>query len=52
MEDIKIIIPEEKYQIIEFNQNELPGIAVVNSNLKDENLNRRNIYFVNILLKF
>jgi len=38
MEDIRIIIPEEKYQIIEFNQNELPGIAVVNSNLKDENL--------------
>ena len=40
MEDIKIIIPEEKYQIIEFNQNELPGIAVVNSNLKDENLKK------------
>ena len=38
MDDIEIIIPEEKYQIIEFNQNELPGIAVVNSNLKDENL--------------
>ena len=40
MEDIRIIIPEEKYKIIEFNHNELPGIAVVNSNLNDENLKK------------
>ena len=37
MEEIKILIPEENYQIFEFNQYNLPGVAVVNSALKDEN---------------
>ena len=30
MEEIKILIPEENYQILEFNQDNLPGVAVVN----------------------
>ncbi len=37
MEDkeFRVIIPEEKYQILNFNQDDLPGVAVVNSNLAD-----------------
>lgn len=35
MADFKVIIPEEYYQIIEFKQDNLPGIAVINANLKN-----------------
>ena len=33
--EFQVIIPDEYYQILEFNQEELPGIAVVNKNLAD-----------------
>jgi Family of unknown function (DUF695) len=33
--EFKVHIPEENYQILNFNQEELPAIAVVNSNLID-----------------
>ncbi len=35
MEEYRIVIPEEKYQFLEFVQEKLPGIAVINSNLKN-----------------
>ena len=35
MSEYRVIIPEESYSILEFNQDELPGIAVVNSALRD-----------------
>ncbi len=35
MKEYKVLIPEEKYQILEFRQDNLPGIAVINSALKN-----------------
>lgn len=35
MDDYKVIIPEDTYSILKFNQDEVPGIAVVNSALRD-----------------
>jgi len=35
MEEYRVIIPEEHYSILNFNQEELPGIAVVNTALRD-----------------
>lgn len=35
MKEIRVKIPEEKYQILEFVQNERSGIAIVNSSLKN-----------------
>jgi hypothetical protein len=34
MTDFKVIIPDEYYQIVEFKQDNCPGIAVINSALK------------------
>lgn len=34
MTKIRVKIPKESYQILEFNQQELPGIAVINKSLK------------------
>lgn len=34
MKKFKIIIPEENYDILNFNTDDLPGVAVVNSSLK------------------
>ncbi len=34
MKEYRVIIPEEKHSIIEFNQEELPGVAVVNVALR------------------
>lgn len=31
--EYRVIIPEENYQIVEFKQNELPGVAVINKSL-------------------
>jgi hypothetical protein len=31
--EFRVLIPDEKYQIIEFEQENLPGIGVINSNL-------------------
>jgi len=31
----RVIIPEEHYQIVEFKQDNLPGIAVINKNLRE-----------------
>ncbi len=39
-EDIEVFIPEESYQILEFTQDNLPGIAVVNIELNNENLKK------------
>lgn len=33
--EFKVHIPEENFQVLNFNQEELPGVAVVNSNLTD-----------------
>jgi len=33
--DYKVIIPDEYYQLLKFKQDDLPGIAVVNSALKE-----------------
>lgn len=52
MEEIKILIPEENYQILEFNQDNLPGVAVVNSALKDENLKKVFSWNCSILIDF
>ncbi|MEM6738303.1 MAG: DUF695 domain-containing protein [Bacteroidota bacterium] len=35
MKKYKVLIPEEKYQILEFRQDNLPGIVVINSALKN-----------------
>ena len=35
MDEYRVIIPEESYSILEFNQEALPGIAVVNTALGD-----------------
>ncbi|RZK23084.1 MAG: DUF695 domain-containing protein [Flavobacterium sp.] len=35
MEEFKVIIPEESYQIIEFRQENLPAVAIINVALKD-----------------
>jgi len=34
MSEYRVIIPDENYQILEFEQENLPGVAVVNSSLK------------------
>jgi len=34
MKEFKVLIPDECYQILEFNHEDLPGVAVVNSALK------------------
>ncbi|MFA5619377.1 MAG: DUF695 domain-containing protein [Weeksellaceae bacterium] len=36
--DIKVLIPDENYQIMEFNQEEKYGIAVINTALQDDDL--------------
>jgi hypothetical protein len=33
MEEFRVVIPEERFRILEFNQESLPGIAVVNESL-------------------
>lgn len=33
MKEFRVIIPDENYQILEFNQEERPGIAVINKSL-------------------
>ncbi len=33
MKEFRVIIPDENYQILKFNQDELPGIAVINKSL-------------------
>lgn len=35
MKEFKVIIPEEHFQILEFKQDELPGIAVINKSLSN-----------------
>jgi hypothetical protein len=35
MEEFKVLIPEENYSILDFNQDELPGVAVINIALRD-----------------
>ena len=35
MKEIRVQIPEEEHSILEFNREELPGIAVVNTALRD-----------------
>ena len=35
MPEYKVIIPDEYFQVLEFIQEEMPGIAVINSNLKN-----------------
>ncbi|WP_242929360.1 DUF695 domain-containing protein [Pontibacter vulgaris] len=35
MKKFKVIIPEEEYSILEFEQEDLPGVAVINSALRD-----------------
>lgn len=35
MKEFKVIVPEEYYSILEFKQEELPGVAVVNTALRD-----------------
>ena len=35
MKEFRVIIPDENYQILEFIQEELPGIAVINKSLID-----------------
>lgn len=35
MKEYRVILPEEKYQIIEFVQEGMPGVALVNSALKE-----------------
>ena len=34
MQEFRVIIPDEHYHVIEFIQEEMPGIAVINSNIK------------------
>lgn len=35
MAEYRVIIPEERFDIVEFNQNGLPGIGVINRSLRD-----------------
>ncbi len=35
MKEYRVIIPEESFKVIEFRQDELPGIAFINSSLKE-----------------
>jgi hypothetical protein len=35
MKEYRVVIPEEKYRILEFVQETFPGVAVVNANLKN-----------------
>ena len=39
-DDIEVFIPEEIYKVLEFKQEQLPGIAIVNDNLKSKNLKK------------
>lgn len=51
-QDIEIIIPKENYQILKFNQDNLPGVAVVNSTLIDDNLKTIFKWNCSILIDF
>ena len=35
MEEFKVVIPKESFSILDFNQDELPGVAVINTALRD-----------------
>lgn len=39
-ESIEVMIPKDNYQVVEFVQEELPGIAIVNKALKSTNLKK------------
>ena len=51
-EDIEVFIPDEIYKILEFKKEQLPGIAVVNDNLKSENLKKVFSWNCSILIDF
>lgn len=51
-DDIEVFIPEEIYKVLEFKQEQLTGIAIVNDNLKSKNLKKVFSWNCSILIDF
>lgn len=52
MEESSVVIPEERHQIVEFRQDDLPGIAVINSSLADFQPRKVFRWHLSILIEF
>ncbi|KXX69328.1 DUF695 domain-containing protein [Flammeovirga sp. SJP92] len=52
MKEFRVIIPEENYAILEFKQDELPGIAVINKSLKEFEPKEVFSWHCSIMLQF
>lgn len=52
MEEFKVIIPDEHYQIVNFTQKDLPGIMVLNKALKDFEPKEVFSWHLSVMLNF
>ncbi|MBT8401199.1 MAG: DUF695 domain-containing protein [Rhodothermia bacterium] len=52
LNEFRIIIPEERFQVVEFRQDDLPGIAVVNSALADFSAQEVFRWHLSIMIRF
>lgn len=51
MKKLRVVIPEEKPQLIEFIREELPGIAYVNTALRDKSLHEVFVWHLSIVIE-
>ena len=52
MEEYQVLIPDESYDLINFNQDNLPGVAVLNSALRDFEPKEVFSWHCSIMLEF
>ena len=52
MEEVQVVIPEEHYQIVEFRQEELPGIGVLNKALVEFQPRQVFRWHLSIMIQF
>jgi hypothetical protein len=52
MKEFKVLIPDEYYSILDFNQDDLPGVAVINTALRDFEPKEVFAWHLSIMLDF